>query len=478
MYPRRSNIGFLLAFSMLTLPGANVAHAVDRNWNVASGLWSQSANWSPAGLPAGLDNAIVTLGHSRLTTNTVPAITSLTITADGTVTLSGSLTAGTLLVGDDAIVGANSYHGQLNILSSSPFTVFTGGMTIVDQLRLGVLSGVGTVNQNAGTMVVGTRVVLGDSKDPFSAFNGGGTYHLSGGLLRTAELNVGSHVTATGTFNLSGGSLDVTDVYVGRSGVGVFNHSGGSTDPTYLRIGTGLTSPPPGNDVYNMTGGTLSVGGQTAIIKNGVFNYTRGDAYLGHLNLYDNARVNINGPGLKTYTMHYQPLNAPAAEAVIDIKAFGWDLGFTGFEQIDEVHDGARRGHNGGAWNGKGITSSAAAANSGSAHRTGVGYAPGGIGLLIRHVYYGDANVDGTVNLNDFAVLAANFNAANRYWYHGDFNYDRTVNIADFSLLAGNMNLTLAAPTARGNAVVPEAAGLALLAAAAILQRRCRRRAG
>ena len=467
-------IRFVL-ISAAVLFGSGMAQAVDRHWNVGSGLWSQSASWTPAAIPSGLDNAIIDYfgatggGFARLTTPQVPAVTSVTITNSATLTLSGSLTAGSLLVGDDVLVGANSFHGQLNILSSSPFVVFTGGMTIVDQLRVGVLSGSGTVNQNAGTMIVGTKVVLGDSKDPFSTFNGGGVYYQSGGVLRTPELNVGSHVTATGSFNLSGGSLDVTDLYVGRSGVGVFNQTGGISTPTQLRIGTNLVSPPPGTNTYNMNGGSLSTGA-TTITKNGRFNYAGGSTWLGHLNLYENARVDINGPGLQTYTMHYQPLNAPAMDAVIDIKGFGWDLGFTGFEQIDEVMEGAGRGYNGGAWNGKGIISSAAAANSGAAYKTGVGYAPGGIGLLIRHALYGDTDVNGTVDINDFAKLAANFNATGRYWYHGDFDYNGTVNLADFGRFAANFNQSLPALTARVE--VPEPV-CGLLAAAMLL---CRRR--
>jgi hypothetical protein len=65
-------------------------------------------------------------------------------------------------------------------------------------------------------------------------------------------------------------------------------------------------------------------------------------------------------------------------------------------------------------------------------------------------VFTGDANRDRSININDFAILAGNFNAPGTY-SAGDFNYDAIVNIADFSILASKFNTSLAAgePPAR-----------------------------
>jgi hypothetical protein len=52
------------------------------------------------------------------------------------------------------------------------------------------------------------------------------------------------------------------------------------------------------------------------------------------------------------------------------------------------------------------------------------------------HVLAGDANRDGTVNLQDFNILAANFGQSPRTFTQGDFNYDGTVNLQDFNILA------------------------------------------
>src|SRR5205814_2778207 len=85
-----------------------------------------------------------------------------------------------------------------------------------------------------------------------------------------------------------------------------------------------------------------------------------------------------------------------------------------------------RSGYNGGGWNGVGISSSVAAANATSEHKTGLGYAEAtDIGLaggffagqpvddsaaFVRYTLIGDANLDLGVDLTDFTYLAANFN--------------------------------------------------------------------
>jgi hypothetical protein len=83
---------------------------------------------------------------------------------------------------------------------------------------------------------------------------------------------------------------------------------------------------------------------------------------------------------------------------------------------------------------------------------------------LIRFTRVGDANLDGTTNITDFARLAANFNQPGR-WLNGDFDYTGVTNIQDFALLASNFNLALAEP-ARAAAVpepVVEAASILVL---------------
>jgi hypothetical protein len=87
----------------------------------------------------------------------------------------------------------------------------------------------------------------------------------------------------------------------------------------------------------------------------------------------------------------------------------------------------------------------------------------------------GDANTDGTVNIADFAALAANFNVAGTTWTRGDFNYSGRTDVADFALLAGNFNRTSAASTMH-SAAVPESAAVFMVAMFLCVGRRGRRR--
>ena len=144
-----------------------------------------------------------------------------------------------------------------------------------------------------------------------------------------------------------------------------------------------------------------------------------------------------------------------------------------------------KTGYGTGAWTGTGITSSAAAAvaaNSGNLHKTAVGYGESstvlgisGTGtatfmgqtvdahsIIARYTWVGDANLDGTVTSNDFAMLAANYGATGKGWVQGDFNFDGTVNALDFNALANNYGevppLNAALPGMLPDAAMPDAA--------------------
>ena len=56
----------------------------------------------------------------------------------------------------------------------------------------------------------------------------------------------------------------------------------------------------------------------------------------------------------------------------------------------------------------------------------------------------GDANLSGSVDGSDFALLAGNFGTTGRAWGQGDFNADGRVDGSDFALLAGNFGRNLA----------------------------------
>lgn len=162
--------------------------------------------------------------------------------------------------------------------------------------------------------------------------------------------------------------------------------------------------------------------------------------------------------------------------AVLDVGEGSavWDYDPIFGSPIDGVATYIAASYNGGAWNGTGLTSSAARFDASKA----VGYAEAsavftsfpasyaGImvddsSVLFRYTLYGDANLNRKVSIDDFSVQAANFNLSPRRWTDGNFNFDAGVTIADFAALASNFNLSLPFPAGLPSAAATAAAAVA-----------------
>jgi hypothetical protein len=61
-------------------------------------------------------------------------------------------------------------------------------------------------------------------------------------------------------------------------------------------------------------------------------------------------------------------------------------------------------------------------------------------------VFAGDANHNRTIDIQDFAFLAGNFNMPGTF-SQGDFNYSGVADLEDFAILASKWNSTLAEPS-------------------------------
>jgi hypothetical protein len=136
----------------------------------------------------------------------------------------------------------------------------------------------------------------------------------------------------------------------------------------------------------------------------------------------------------------------------LDIGDDSLVIDYSGTTPLAQVAALVSSGYNGGAWNGYGIISSAAAANP----SFGVGYGEAGtLGItnwgtcavdsstvIVDYCLYGDANLSGTVDFNDLLLLAQNYNGTGKFWYQGDFNYDGVVDFTDLLKLAQNDGLS------------------------------------
>ena len=109
----------LLCVAVAIAMSASASHAVDRHFISNSGTWSNAANWSPAGVPQPVDNAILDFFNGaggRATINSdVLGVTSASISNSGTLVFANG---GTLVVGSGGMaVGNNNSPGLLTMFN-------------------------------------------------------------------------------------------------------------------------------------------------------------------------------------------------------------------------------------------------------------------------------------------------------------------------------------------------------------------------
>jgi hypothetical protein len=85
--------------------------------------------------------------------------------------------------------------------------------------------------------------------------------------------------------------------------------------------------------------------------------------------------------------------------------------------------------------------------------------------VLVAYTLYGDATVNGAVDISDLSALGQNWNGSGKVWAQADFTYDGKVDISDLSALGQHWNQSIAGFSgAEGGGLVPEPNTLALLA--------------
>jgi len=263
------------------------------------------------------------------------------------------------------------------------------------------------------------------------------------------------------------------------------------------------------NSIIDVTQGSHSITAPVNISKSGTINITAGQltisdpAYASGVALSKTgagvlAVKNVRADGLDVSAGVVRTVAGNGAAGVSRVVSFTQSAGSTldlsdsalaidydGASPIDTIRSAIISGRAGGAWTGTGITASSAVGSP----TTGLGYAEasavGGASMLFSEVttdattvliaftVLGDANLDRTVNLDDFTSLAAGFGSGT-VWSQGDFNYDGNVNLDDFTSLAANFGSSL--PTEAPRAAVPEPTTAVMFAAAAcgLLARRRR----
>jgi hypothetical protein len=94
--------------------------------------------------------------------------------------------------------------------------------------------------------------------------------------------------------------------------------------------------------------------------------------------------------------------------------------------------------------------------------------------VLVKYTYYGDANLDGQVTADDYAVIDAFLGASGPGTNIGDVNKDGLVNADDYPIVDAFLGSGVGNPLAHSPSAVPEPASISLLVlgASLLLKRR------
>ena len=256
----------------------------------------------------------------------------------------------------------------------------------------------------------------------------GGSATLQGTLTATAKngiatfSNLAAASPGSATLSASDGNLSGAS----SSSITIANPPGVSPAAGATYSITGY----PGSETMDVSAGTVTLTSDQSINFPAISLTIESNATVVLGSVQHLANLQLNGAG------------------VLDVDQSSIFLAYpSGQDPISTIAGWITSAYAGGAWTGSGITSSAAQANSAT---YGLGYAdsadsgnPANLAfdtIEVRYTLLGDANLDGTVNSEDFTPLSHNLGQSGMMWDDGDFNYDGTVNAEDFTPFSQNLN--------------------------------------
>jgi autotransporter-associated beta strand protein len=414
------------------------------------------------------------------TVDNVTAGGSLTLAIDTTTSTNfsgviqnttGSVALSVSGTGTQALSGANTYTGGTDI---------NGGVLNVGSS--GALGSTGIIGFGGGTLQYSSNNTTDYSPRVSTAAN----------QLYSVDTN-GQNVTWATALTSSGGSLT-------KVGTGTLTLSGPNTfsGGTAVTAGTLFIAPAGSNATFDGSGnletantltalpnGVLSIGGSgTVQLADGV----TGQTFVTPSSYSAQPTSNINITSLSI-----------SGTGTLDIGNNRIIIDYSGpaTDPIASIEQWIKNGYYG-IYGPSIISSDVATDDAASGLSYGIGYADGADGLVaglpsgeieIMFTLLGDANLDGTVNSEDFSPFSHNLGQSGQMWDDGDFNYDGTVNSEDFAPFSANLGQSAAMAAgpadivAAGNGItlnsvsVPEPSVLALLtlSGGGLLKRRSRR---
>lgn len=400
-------------------------------------------NYGPLSLPAGrsftVGSSYIQLGSTFTQSGNVSIATVSLVGAGGSWNQIGGLhTTRVLVVGSPDGPGSYSIGpgAQLNAdgmeigLEADGTYTQTGGTVVVDgNLIRGSIAFVPsrtTWTMTGGSFTHNGRFVIG-TRDAISA-----TYTQTAGTTQVRFLTLNDNASTSASLNLAGGSFIADQDAISH---GTINQTGGNMQFRSHLDGSGEISVTGGElRAVRLRQGSAFVGGAGALVieppANGVPLVNR----VKSLVLQETGNV-VNG--------------------TLDLTSNHLLIDYTGATPIAAVRRYLTSGYAGGNWNGTGVRSSGAGGRAlGYAEASNVLGPFGGVfgdvfadptSIIIRFTRYGDADLNGVVNSDDFNRLASSFGLSGMHWFNGDFNYSGIVSSDDFNLFASNFGLSAGA---------------------------------
>ncbi|MBC8107446.1 MAG: hypothetical protein H7Z14_12710 [Anaerolineae bacterium] len=156
------------------------------------------------------------------------------------------------------------------------------------------------------------------------------------------------------------------------------------------------------------------------------------------------------GTGATVVKTRNRSLNLTFLNGVLDLAGGAFISRAGGPITLDGFRSRIIAGRNGGAWNGTGAggaINSSLAATSLLADAVGYGlgseiaissiggFSIAGGDVLLRYTFYGDTDLNGVVDFDDYSRIDAGFNNNRTGWVNGDCDYNDVIDFDDYSLI-------------------------------------------
>jgi len=349
-------------------------------------------------------------------------------------------------------------HGVPNAVGAPAIFYSTGQNTVT----LNSAVTVGSIIFDSGeTAFTSNGTPAPDSPDKNWAITGSGnlTFDVASGNAEMYVIEGTNSIAVPVTVN-DNMVIDTSSGFGGDSGAP--NGGRGSNVPITSMSFAGPMTLASGVTLTTRGGGTLSFGsisGSAAgVTINGGSSTFTGNVNVATLTIASSGNLAVTAGGNKLIRAGALAINTATLAIGSNTFASSGNMDLADNDMIvgsgSKAEIGARitAARHGGVWDGRGLTSSVAAVNP--SHNTTFGLLSGAeysganagtttfdgatitpTNLIVKYTYYGDTDLNGRVNFDDYVRTDNGFNNHLTGWLNGDFDYNGQVNFDDYVLI-------------------------------------------